>query len=195
MRFAILLAPAAALILLAGCSGSGYHASSTPSVSAVPTDPATTSASPTPTPSPTATTPLLTGAAVKPGEVPPTLDPHFRTDDSGGAIAFAGYFYRALDWSIATTNPNLLRAISAPTCKTCQGYIHDIDALAASGSHSEGGRLLRDSVCAEPTATVAKSDFVIQVKITQQQEVHRRCRAERQAADRRQSIPPSITSI
>jgi hypothetical protein len=51
---------------------------------------------------------LLTGADVRPGEMPPTQDPHFITDDSGGAIAFAGYFYKALDWSIATTNANLL---------------------------------------------------------------------------------------
>jgi hypothetical protein len=107
---------------------------------------------------------------VKPGEVPPTEDPHFITDDSGGAIAFAGYFYRALDWSIATTNANLLRAISAPSCKTCQGYIHDIDALAASGGHSEGGRLLATAF-APTDGTVAESDFVIQVTITQQQEV------------------------
>jgi hypothetical protein len=169
MRFAILLLSASALILLTGCSGSGGHPASTPSATAVPSSPAT-SASATPTPSPTATTPLLTGAAVKPGEVPPTEDPRFITDDSGGAIGFANYFYQALDWSIATTNPNLLRAISAPTCTTCQGYIHGIDALAASGGHSEGGRLIATAF-APTDGTVAKSDFVIQVTITQQQEL------------------------
>jgi hypothetical protein len=72
MRFAILVVPTAVLILLAGCSGSGSHSGATPSVSAVPTDPATTSASDSPTPSSTATSPLLTGPDVKPGEVPPT---------------------------------------------------------------------------------------------------------------------------
>jgi hypothetical protein len=167
MRFTFLLLPAAALILV-GCSGSGAHRPSMPSVTAEQTSPETTSASATP--SPTATTPLLTGAAVKPGEVPPTLDPHFRTDDSGGAIAFAGYFYRALDWSIATTNPNLLRAISAPSCKPCTKYIQEIDALAAAGGHSEGARL-QVSAYAPAEGDLLKADYVIQVTINQAPQV------------------------
>jgi Family of unknown function (DUF6318) len=169
MRFAILLLPASALILLTECSGSGSHPDSTPSATAVPSSSAT-SASATPTPSPTATTPLLTGAAVKPGEVPPTEDPHFITDDQGGAITFAGYFFRALDWSIATTNPNLLRAISAPSCATCQGYIHDIDAVAAKGGHSEGSRISAYEFAPAHGDLVA-AQFVIQVTLTQQPQV------------------------
>jgi Family of unknown function (DUF6318) len=170
MRFALLLAPAAVLILLAGCSGTGGHRAATPSATAAPTSPALTSASPTPTPSPTATTPLLTGAAVKPGEVPPTEDPHFITDDSGGAIAFAGYFYRALDWSIATTNANLLRPISDPSCVECQKFIDEIDAFAAKGGHSEGARILATKF-APAHGDLVQSQFVIQVTLTQEPEV------------------------
>jgi Family of unknown function (DUF6318) len=168
MRFPYLLAPAAALILLAGCSGSGHQAS-TPSVTAQPTSPATTKASATPTPSSTATSPLLTGADVKPGEVPPTLDPHFITDDEYGAIAFAGYFYRALDWSIATTNPNLLRAISAPSCSGCQKDIQMLDRFAAEGRHSEAR--LSESGASRVNDTLVPAEFVMQVTIDQQADV------------------------
>jgi Family of unknown function (DUF6318) len=168
MRFAILLLPASALILVAGCSGSRGHAASTPSATAVPTSPATTSASATP--SPTATTPLLTGAAVKPGEVPPTEDPHFIIDDIGGAIGFASYFYEALDWSIATTNANLLRPISASTCKACQRYIQEIDALSSTGGHSEGARL--SAVKFAPAhGDLVQATYVVQVTITQDAQV------------------------
>jgi Family of unknown function (DUF6318) len=74
----------------------------------------------------------LTGAAVRPGELPPTISSYVDHDNASGALAFAAYFYKALDWSIATTNPNLLRAISAPQCSTCEYYIHGLDALAAA---------------------------------------------------------------
>jgi Family of unknown function (DUF6318) len=156
------------LILVAECSGSGGHAAATPSVTAEPSSPATTSESATP--SPTATTPLLTGADVKPGEVPPTEDPRFITDDSGGAVSFASYFYKALDWSIATTSPNLLRAISATTCTGCQEYIQKLDRLAAAGGHTESGRL-RVSSYAPVEGTFVHADYVIEVSIDQDSNV------------------------
>ena len=116
--------------------------------------------------SPTATTPLLTGAAVKPGEVPPTQDPRFITDDQAGAISFAAYFYRALDWSIATSNPNLLRPISSPGCKPASEYIQEIDSFVASGGHSEGGSAGAFKF-APVQGTLVHSDFVIEVTINQ----------------------------
>ncbi len=168
----VILAAVGACFLLIGCGGGrspSAASSSIPDPAPSNTGPMTVS-SPTPTPSPTATTPLLTGAAVKPGEVPPTLDPHFITHDSGGAIAFAGYFYRALDWSIATTNANLLRSISSPDCNQCQQYIREIDAFAATGGHSEGGRLIAFAF-APAHGDLTKSDFVIQVMANQEPEV------------------------
>jgi hypothetical protein len=84
---------------------------------------------------------VLTGAGLKPGDVAPVLTAVEEQHNASGALGFAAYFYKALDWSIATTNPNLLRAISAPDCEPCQKYITDLDALAASGGHSEGGRI------------------------------------------------------
>jgi Family of unknown function (DUF6318) len=101
--------------------------------------------------------------------MPPTQDPHFITDDSGGAIAFAGYFYKALDWSIATTNANLLRAISAPTCKSCQGYIQMLDRSAAAGEHSDARLMV--SAYAPVTGDLVQADFVVEVTIDQQPDV------------------------
>jgi hypothetical protein len=97
------------------------------------------------------------------------LDPHFRTDDSGRAIAFAGYFFRALDWSIATTNANLLRAISAPSCSGCQEYIQQLDRFAATGKHSIAR--LSVSAYAPVTGHLEKADLVIQVTVSQQPDV------------------------
>ncbi len=58
---------------------------------------AASSASPTASVSPTSTTPLLTGAAVKPGEVPPLYLQDAKSDDISGALSFAYYFYKAVD--------------------------------------------------------------------------------------------------
>jgi Family of unknown function (DUF6318) len=130
-----------------------------------PTAPATTTS--TPTAADTATTPLLTGAAVLPGEVPPTPSSYENHDDASGALAFAAYFYKALDWSIATTNPNLLRPISAPSCSACQYYIQRLDGLAADGAYSTGarGHVIELMVT---TGAAVKADVVVKVTLVQQ---------------------------
>lgn len=107
---------------------------------------------------------------MKPGEVPPVEDRSLIANSASGAFYFASYFYRAIDWSIATTNPNLLRAISAPSCKPCTKYIQEIDALAAAGGHSEGARL-QVSAYAPAEGDLLKADYVIQVTINQAPQV------------------------
>ena len=166
MRGVLAALSLATCLLLAGCTGGAKPAvSPVPSSTGVST--AAASGSTAPSVSPTATTPLLTGAAVRPGEVPPTQDPRFITDDQAGAISFAAYFYRALDWSIATTNPNLLRPISDPGCATCQHYIQELDQLSADRGHIEGGRISVNKY-APAHGDVVQSDFVVQVTADQQ---------------------------
>jgi hypothetical protein len=75
-----------------------------------------------------------------------------------------------LDWSLATTNANLLRAISAPTCVYCQDYIRKIDALAASGGHSEGARLSASKFSPGPGTEYA-ADYAIEVTFTQDPQI------------------------
>ena len=64
------------------------------------------------------------------GETPPVLDKFAKQHNSAGALAFATYFIKALDWSLATTDPYLIKQISAPSCQACKAYISNIGALA-----------------------------------------------------------------
>jgi hypothetical protein len=123
MRTGIAVVLAVGCLSLAACSGSSGGPDPSFSFSPAPSFPTRSSPAASSGPdsrtvaqSPTGTSPVLTGAGVKPGEKPPIFDRRFLTHDQGGAIAFTSYFYRALDWSIATTNANLLRPMSAPTC-------------------------------------------------------------------------------
>jgi hypothetical protein len=130
----------------------------------------TATATPAPTAAATATTPLLSGPAVLPGQIPPTHSSYENHDNAAGALAFAAYFYKALDWSIATTNPNLLRPISAPTCTACRHYIDGLDSLAAAGGHSDGGRMQATNYVIAH-GDLVKADYVVQVTATQGVEV------------------------
>jgi hypothetical protein len=160
---------------LIGCSHtpSRDNPSTVTAGAAAPT-PATTvttapSVAPTPSAAPTATTPLLTGAAVRPGEVPPTISSYVDHDTAAGALAFAAYYYKALDWSIATTNPNLLRNISATTCTACQSFIQGLDALAATGGYSQGGRgYVTQFVIVKDT--FVNADYTVKVTVRQENE-------------------------
>jgi hypothetical protein len=156
------------------CShGTTHPADSTSALATVPAATVSPSSAPPTTsthPSATATTPLLTGAAVRPGETPPTIDTYVNHDNASGALAFAAYFYRALDWSIATTNPDLLRPISASTCTECERYIHEIDDVEAAGGYSRGGRIDVTNL-AIAHGNLVKADFVVQVMAWQETQV------------------------
>ena len=54
-----------------------------------------------------------------------------------GALAFAGYFIKALDWSIATTDTTSLDSVSDPECKACHSYITEFSSSGLKdGRHS-----------------------------------------------------------
>jgi hypothetical protein len=167
-----LIALAACAAALVACGGSAENLSTvSPAPSAVPSSRSTSSASATPTTPPTQTAPLLTGHGVTPGEVPPTRSAFSLQHNSDGALAFAAYFYKALDWSIATTDPYLLRQISAPTCIGCNKYIASMDAIKAAGGFSTGGR---GTLTAEQLVTGdgrVQAQYTVQVTLTQTTQV------------------------
>ena len=103
-------------LVLAGCSkgGGGTNSSKLPTAIL----PASTSASA----SPRRTGPLTTGADVKPGETPPVAPSEVHRSDYVGAENFAVYYFLALDWSFATTDPYLLKDASSKDCAPCQQY-------------------------------------------------------------------------
>jgi hypothetical protein len=172
---------AACALALAACGGSAGKTTPTasPTPSAVSTGGATASASAasasrsarlSSTPAPTQTGPLLTGHGVSPGEVPPTRSSFSLPHTADGAIAFAAYFYRALDWSIATTDPYLLRQISAPTCGSCNTYIDGIEKVKLAGGYSTGARITVDSV-GRVNDTLVPAEYVFQIELHQSAQV------------------------
>ena len=123
-----------------------------------------TSATPTPTP----TGPKTTGAGVRPGEHPPVLDAIAKQHSAVGAHEFAVYYIRALDWSTATSDPYMLKSISAPGCTSCQLDIDNLTKLEANGGYLKSGRLRIDSAQTLDSAGDIKADFVIKFALTQE---------------------------
>jgi hypothetical protein len=156
---------------LAGCAGGGEGGGPTPVVSpsvapSVPAAPSTSAASPSPSTT-TRTGPLTTGPGVKPGEKPPVESRFAKQHTEAGALAFAGYYFRALDWSLATTDANLLRGLSEPSCAICTQRIHQLEALRAGGGRVDGYRnALRSTRIVTGRFTV-KSDYVVETHLIQ----------------------------
>jgi hypothetical protein len=157
-----LCAIAACAVALAACGGAAHTSATTPSPTPSAVGPSSTSGSASSNPSapPTQTGPLLTGHGVTPGEVPPTRSSFSLPHTADGALAFAFYFYKALDWSIATTDPYLLRQISATTCVSCYKYINSMSSIERAGGYSSGAR---GTVTA---AELVKGDGRIQAEYT-----------------------------
>jgi hypothetical protein len=138
-------------ILGAACTGSDEPAP-TPPVST-----STASASPTPT------GPLTTGPGVRPGEKPPALPEIAKQHTPAGALLFAEYFIRALDWSAATNDAYLLVEVSAPSCEACQRDISAAMTLRAEGAIEQGGRIkILGAQLVTGTFNI-QSDYVVEV--------------------------------
>lgn len=140
--------------------------------SATPPDPAPTSnrssPSATATPTPTRTGPLSTGPGVQPGERPPVLTEDAKQHTPAGALAFANYYFKSLDWSTATTDPYLLKQISSLSCRACTRAINGLDALRAEGGHVRHGRISVVSARLVAGIFKVKSDRVVEVAVNEE---------------------------
>jgi hypothetical protein len=58
-----------------------------------------------------------------------------------GAIAFAVYWFEALDWGYATTSSTLARSLFLPVCTDCERFMSNFDDARQRGIHFRGGRL------------------------------------------------------
>jgi Family of unknown function (DUF6318) len=155
----------AAVLLTAGCTASGGKASPAPPATA--SRPSSASPSPAP-PRATSSGPVAWGPNVRPGEKPPVFPAEAKQHTSEGALMFAGYFIKALDWSLATTDPALLKPISAPTCQACHSYIDAIGTLAAGGGHVIGGRIRSFGMMLEDPNSPIGNSVVVSETSTQQ---------------------------
>lgn len=147
-----------AAVFLGGCSGGR---------GAAPPRRSPSSAGPSASTSTPRTGPLTTGAGVLPGEKPPVEPAIARTRTNAGALAFAMYYEHALDWSLATTDPYLLRQISAPTCDACSRYIRSLDDLRRSNGHVVGGRIEVGRVSIVEGHTLVRAHAVVKVECVQ----------------------------
>jgi hypothetical protein len=120
------------------------------------------------TATPTPTGPKTTGAGVRPGEKPPVLDPIAKEHSRIGAHEFAVYYIRALDWSKATTDPYLLRQISAPSCAACRTDIDNLSKLEADGGHIKSGRLAINSTETVTGTGAVKADYTVKFDLKQE---------------------------
>ncbi len=97
---------------------------------------------PTHSMAPPSTPPAIsTGPNVRPGEKPPTLDPVGKANTAAGALAFADYWMRTLDWGYATTDSSLAKGAFSPVCTDCARFMKIFDDARANGVHFLGGRM------------------------------------------------------
>jgi hypothetical protein len=118
-------------------------------------------------PSPTRTGPLSTGPNVRPGELPPVLSADAKQHTSSGALLFAGYYFKAYDWGIATTDPYLVQQISAPSCGACKRYIDGLNSLRRENGYVKGGRIDVQSSHLTSGSFRFKSDYVVAVAVVE----------------------------
>src|SRR6476661_7031958 len=135
MRIGVIGLLAVVTLVAAACGGGAAEPPPTSSIASAPVS------SSTATPAMSPTSPATSGPNVRPGERPPAMPAAARQHTQEGALAFAGYFIRALDWGIATTDPTSLEAMSAPDCKACHSYITELNKLRAEGGSIQGGRI------------------------------------------------------
>lgn len=166
MRLRPLVVSIVGVLFFAGCGSSGDKPSPSPTPTAT-----SNSATPSAAPSPSRTGPLTSGPNVKPGETPPVLDKFAKQHSSAGALAFATYFIKALDWSLATTDPYLLKQISAPSCQACQRYMEQIESNRKTQTSFLGGRITINSVQLDFGSSSVKADYIVKFSLDQRAEV------------------------
>jgi hypothetical protein len=155
--FAI-VATALSAVLLAGCTSSTSGSPADPGSSA-PVSSAPVSVGPsisTPgTSSPTSpTSPPVSVSTAVPADVPttgpnllhkgerPPVMPELATEHTpAGAVAFARFFIRTIDWGYATTSTAYMKHYYEPSCITCTSIAKAVDGQAAKQHHFRGDRL------------------------------------------------------
>ena len=162
MRIGVTGLLAVVTLVAAACGGSAAELPSTSSVASGPVSSATA------TPAVSPTSPATSGPNVRPGERPPAMPAAAKQHTQEGALAFAGYFIRALDWSIATTDPSILVPISSPSCAACNSYISRLNSLRRAHGYLQGGRLklISENIATGPFSI--RSDYVIVTRTYQE---------------------------
>lgn len=99
-----------------------------------------------------------------------------------GAIAFAGYYVHALDWSFATTDSYLLHGLSTSECTICTSHITAIERAAQANEHIQGGRAVLLEAGIVAGSSNVNSEEMVRVKA--RQDSGRVLKANGEAADK-----------
>jgi len=83
-------------------------------------------------------------------------------------MAFAAYYYHALDWSIATNDPFLIRGLGAESCTTCSKFVSQLDGMASKGQHMRGGRAVVLGAGITSGHSKIAADVLIHVRLRQE---------------------------
>ena len=147
MRVRLLPLVAVACLVTAGCTSAHHSVTSTPAPSGSVLVPVT-SATPTsstssdaairhavPADVPTAGPNLLFA-----GERPPVMPVLATQHTKAGAVAFAIFFIKTIDWGFATTSSAYMNHYFVSSCSECTSYKQTFDMTAASRQHYIGGR-------------------------------------------------------
>lgn len=162
MRLTGLLAALLATVLLASACSS---AAPKPNFSSVASTPAPTSSSPAPSESTSPTGVPTTGPNVNPGEVAPTQPANATRNTEEGALAFASYYMRTLDWVYATSKPDLLTPFFASTCSTCRSGQSFISGLVRLGD-IKGGRVMIKQIGIVKNDGRGGADFAVSANVS-----------------------------
>jgi hypothetical protein len=136
--------------------------------------PSTSGASPTAaiapsaSPSSSRTGPLTTGPNMQPGEKPPQLSSYSHGHDAAGALGFATYFVKALDWGYATNDPYLIQQISSSKCSACVRFTDALQSLDPTGRELHGSRITIISAGIATGRFTVMSDYVVKLVLKDQ---------------------------
>jgi hypothetical protein len=147
--------------LLAACSGGGADPDPTPAPTPS-TRPSSVAPSSTPA-TPSRTGPLTTGPNVRPGEKPPILDHLGMQRTDLGATVAGAYYFKALDWTIASNDDWLIEQLALPSCAACRRIHGGLASLQAKGTVERGGRIRVRSAVVDRSNREAGVDVAVRV--------------------------------
>lgn len=157
MRYRVLAPVALIVVFVAGCtSGSGGgDPTRTPSV----TPPVTSSTTPVESSStPTHSTP--------PTKVPEPRD-QARQHTSRGAVAFAEFWFRELNWAYSHVSAALIRRYSSRSCSDCELLAQSIDRVRAMGLRYSGGHVVVEKADKAPNDGRHGAEAAVDVTVSQ----------------------------
>jgi hypothetical protein len=158
----LLSVPVALGLALAACtSGGGADPTFSPTDTYTPPSHSTS-------PDPSTSAPVTTGPNVRPGEKPPTLPAVAKTNSNAGALAFAEYWERTIDWGYATVDSSLPRSAYSPSCAGCERFMKIFDEARADGVHFRGGRFAIHGATLQPNDHRYKAGAVVDVAFSAQ---------------------------